>query len=35
MEKIIYVIPFVGIMGMLFALFLAARINNRIPAMKE
>ena len=38
MEKIIYVIPFIGIIGMLFALYLAMKINKQDPGterMKE
>ena len=38
MEKIIYVIPFIGIVGMLFALYLAMKINKQDPGterMKE
>ncbi len=38
MEKIIYVIPFIGIMGMFFALYLAMKINKQDPGnerMKE
>ena len=38
MEKIVYLIPLMGIVGMLFALYLAMRINKQDPGterMKE